>query len=86
MRKSTGTTPADLVMPPFPAPLKHLWAAFLALHQGRTYSMGGPNPLTYESILAWVTLTGTDLSAWDVEVIKTLDMIWLKAMSEDQNG
>lgn len=31
-----------------------------------------------------MSLTGIELSAWELDVVKRLDALWLKAMSEDK--
>ena len=72
-----------LAGPPIPDCASHVWELFLELHKGRTYGMSGPNPLSYGDIAAWCNLTGIALSSWEVGVIKTLDMAWMKAMNED---
>ena len=45
----------------FPDVAAHLWATFLELHDGRTYGMSGPNPISYDIISGWSTITGVDL-------------------------
>jgi hypothetical protein len=45
----------------------------------------GPMPITYQEIIAWVTLTGNDLSPWEVEVIKRLDKIYVKVVSNGRS-
>jgi hypothetical protein len=43
--------------------------------------MSGVNPLTYEQIKAWKELTETPLTAWEVEAIKRLDVVYLGVMN-----
>lgn len=81
-----GHTPEDLIQPPFPERMSHLWHVFLSLHQGRHYSMGEPSPLTFESMAAWCSLTGTRLSPWDVDVVKALDRVWMEVMTGPEDG
>jgi len=71
-----------LAGPPLPDCAAYVWETFLELHKGRTYGMSGPNPLSYGDIVAWCNLTGITLSSWEIGVIKTLDMAWMKAMNE----
>ena len=67
----------------FPDVASHLWATFIELHDGRTYGMSGPNPLSYDIIKSWCELTGVDLSPWEVTIIKSLDNIWITITSEE---
>jgi len=70
----------------FPDVASHLWATFIELHDGRTYGMSGPNPISYDIIKAWCDLSGIDLSYWEVEIIKSLDNLWIKTMNEESDG
>jgi hypothetical protein len=56
---------------------------FTSLHSGRSYSTGGANPLSWADIKAWDDLMQANLTSWEVQMIKHLDMIWLKIMHED---
>src|SRR5210317_886346 len=69
----------------FPDIASHLWTTFLQLHDGRTYGMSGPNPISYDIIKAWCDLTGITLSPWEIETIKSLDNLWIKTIGEE-NG
>lgn len=82
--KAMGRAPDALFGPQMPDVALHVWEAFLDLHKGRTYGMGGPNPLTHEGIVAWCNLTGIALSLWELEVIRELDMLWVRMMNEDK--
>lgn len=76
----------DLVdAPPFPDLATHIWAAFLELHNGRTYGMSGPNPISYDTIYFWCRMTGIELTPWEISVVKDLDNEYIKAMGEE-NG
>lgn len=70
----------------FPDAASHLWATFIQLHDGRTYGMSGPNPISYDIIKAWCDLSGIDLSYWEIEIIKSLDNLWIKTMNEEADG
>jgi hypothetical protein len=70
----------------FPDVAAHIWATFIELHDGRTYGMSGPNPLSYEGIHAWSSLVGLELSPWEIELIKSLDNLWIKTTSEEADG
>lgn len=77
-------TPEGLIGPPLPERVAYLWDAFLDIHAGRSYGMNGPNPLSWSDIAAWNELFSMGLKDWEVRVIKTLDLLWLRVMSEDE--
>ena len=74
---------ADSLMPEAAA---YLWVVFLELHDGRTYGMSGPNPISYGIINDWCQLMCVDLRPWEVTIVKSLDNIWMKTIGEDDNG
>ncbi len=37
----------------------------------------GPNPITYNEIKAWKELTDTPISSREVEVIKSVDVVYM---------
>lgn len=69
----------------FPDIASYVWATFLSLHDGRTYGMSGPNPISYDIIKAWCDLYGVELNPWEIDTIKALDNLWIKTTSEE-NG
>lgn len=72
-------------VPPFPELATHIWSAFLELHNGRTYGMSGPNPISYDTVYFWCQMTGIELTPWELGVVKDLDNEYIKAMGEE-NG
>jgi len=48
--------------------------------------MSGPNPISYDIIDSWCRLSGIDLSYWEIEIIKSLDNLWIKTMNEEADG
>lgn len=65
----------------FPRLLSHVWSAFISLSNSRTSGFSGPNPITYEQVLAWKQITEYPLLAWETEVIIRLDKMYLGAYS-----
>lgn len=41
-----------------------------------------PNPLSYQDIAAWVSLTRNQLRPWEVRAIKALDSAYLEEVSK----
>ena len=79
MEKQTGKRPAELEGPEFPYQLSHLWSAFLSLSSGRSSGFNGPQGLSFSEIKAWSELTATPVTPADVDVIKKLDTVYLRA-------
>ena len=78
VERQTGIRPKRLEGPEFPVLLSHIWSAFVACSKGRTGGFSGANPLSYESIKAWMELTGTPLNPREVELVKELDVIYIR--------
>lgn len=83
---STGRRPDALDGPEKPALAEPVWAHFVAMHNRRENGMAGPQPLSYESILAWCNLYRIRLSFWELEVIEALDATWLRVTRERKDG
>lgn len=75
--KTSAAARAELAGPAFPDAAKFLWDAFLELHDARTYHEHGPNPIGYADIEAWSRLTRQPVRAWEVELLRALDIEWL---------
>ena len=67
----------------FPDAASHLWFTFLQLHKGRTYGMNGPNPISYDLIVNWAKLSGITLEYWEIEIMQSLDNIWMDTTSKE---
>lgn len=83
--KIRGETPDGLVEPEISPDATHIWEIFLDIHRGRTYGMSA-NPLTWTDIHNWCILFGVDLTPWQVDTIKMIDMVWIRVANEDKNG
>ncbi len=57
--------------------MSNVWSAFIALSNSRTMGFSGPNPITYNEIKAWKELTDTPISSREVEVIKSVDVVYM---------
>lgn len=65
--------------------IDYVWAYFLELSSTRPIGYNGPLAITYQEIAAWKDLTETPLSPWEVEVIKRLDKIYMKVVSNGRS-
>jgi len=62
----------------FPTLLSYVWSAFISLNNTRSSGFSGPNPITYEQVLAWKTLTGSEVSPKEVELIMKIDRVYMQ--------
>jgi hypothetical protein len=83
VHEQTGEAPEELELPPFPEVLRNVWSKFLDVHRGRTYGTMGVNPLSYQDLLAWMTVSGEALSGWEIDVVLRLDRLWMKSVNDD---
>ena len=62
--------------------MRPVWLSFIDLSNARGVGMSGPSPITYEQIKAYIDVMQTNLSPREIEVIKKLDMEYLKVLNE----
>jgi hypothetical protein len=67
----------ELEGPQLPEVLAYLWGGFVELSAARSSTDAGPNPVGWLEIEAWARLTRRSLSAWEVDVLRSLDVVWL---------
>jgi len=82
VERQIGQTPVELQGPPFPELMEYVWSAFISLHPARGQGFNGPLPLSFTEIAAWQQLTGSQLSIWEVGVIKKLDSIYMGVIND----
>lgn len=66
-----------------PASMAGYYFSWLALHKRRTYTEAGPNPLTFPEIKAWKELMEENITSYGVEVICSIDELYLKYQMEN---
>lgn len=83
--RQRGTWPADVPQePPFPEGLRYLWRWYQSLSLGRGSSgFGGPNPLSFLEVAAWAQLTGVQIDRWELEIIKSIDVMYLASFADE---
>ncbi|HHT7702741.1 phage tail assembly chaperone [Pasteurella multocida] len=79
--EQTGIKPDELNTPEPPSGLMYLFSYFNELSLSRQYGMA-VNPISYSDILAWSILTKVSLAAWEIEVIKQIDIVYLNSQTE----
>ena len=77
MERRTGTRPPDLDGPDLPPDAEHIWLWFLDLNAARGGGFGGPNPITYEAMQAWIALTGIIVRPSEIQALRAVDEVWL---------
>jgi len=61
-----------------------VWDAFKELSRSRTSNGYGLNSFAYAEILAWKTLTNSDITSKDINVLKMLDNMYLAHSAKSQ--
>ncbi len=74
-REEVAKIEAELRMPAFPQPLAYLWRAYLRLRRRTAGGFSGPEPVSWPALEAFARLF--DLAPWEIELIETLDDIYL---------
>lgn len=67
--------------PEIPFYLTHVWEWFWQIHEGRSYGMSGPNPLTWPDIKAWKDLLNIQIHSLEVGLIKVIDSAYLEYLA-----
>lgn len=62
-----------------------IWGVFGELNVGRGSGFA-PNPIAWADILAWSVLYSIRLDPWELDALRLLDAVWLKAMSEGRKA
>ena len=79
VERQTGRRPKELDGPTFPTLMSYVWSAFINLSNTRSIGFSGPNPISYIEIKAWKDLTESPLTSFEVEAIKCLDTMYMRA-------
>ena len=78
--KDSGIKPRELnIDGEIPELLEYIMMWFSELNNSRSGGMGGPEPITYQEIMAWSYITNRKPEYWEVLLIKRLDIIYINA-------
>lgn len=69
--------------PQVPFAAGHVEEWFWKLSSRRQYGAGGPSPLSYTEISAWMNTTGTEVRDVEIEMIVAMDAEWLNATADE---
>jgi hypothetical protein len=73
---------AELAGPPFPRPLRYLWAIFAEIAEGLDASFGPP-VISWQTLDAWSRLTGVRLEAREAITLVRLGRVRAEALDQD---
>jgi len=82
VHRQTGRMPDQLEPVEIPYYIKYIWEWFCSMSNGRGYAEWGAMPLTYSEIKAWAELTKCEPMAWEVEILKKIDNIFVSKAGE----
>lgn len=83
--EATGEKPAELERLQeleCPYELFHVWVVFQTLCATRSSNGFGPNPLSYQEILAYMQCGGIELDDEEIEILKQIDIIYMDKMND----
>ena len=73
--------PVDIPEILVPDDVHYIWAWFFDLHVTRPSGFGA-GPITYTEIQAWMNLTKNYPTAWEIQILRRLDSIFLSTTYE----
>lgn len=83
--QQTGERPKELDnLVELPAAFYSAWKIFIHLHNARTSSGFGINPIPYSEIEAYCRLMNEELEEWEVSLIREFDSVALAQFSKEQ--
>jgi hypothetical protein len=81
--KQTGRTPKALLeAPTLPSIATGLWSIYQDLSSGREQGFDGPATLSWTTIQSYCAVTGLSFSRFELEIIRRLDNMWVKAVNK----
>jgi hypothetical protein len=80
-RQGDRRAAAELRVDPLPDAIRPVWNAFTELHEARGSSGHAPAAVTWQDIAAWQSVSGIELSRWEVECLRALDGVAMAAFS-----
>ena len=68
---------AELATPPYPAELAYILTAFYRLRRRKGGNGYGFQPVEWPDIDAFLRYSGLDLAPWEIEIVESLDDLFL---------
>lgn len=83
--QQTGEKPKELDnLKELPTACYPAWKAFIQLHNSRSSSGFGINPIPYSEIAAYSAVMKEELDDWEVNLIKEFDSVALAQFAKEQ--
>ena len=82
--RQTGVKPAALnEVVELPKNSQAIWKIFIDLHNARTNTGFGTNPIQYSEIQAYTKLYEIELEYWEIDLLRQLDQVVLTFYQEE---
>lgn len=75
----------ELLRPREAPAARFLWDVYVALSGRRRSGMSGADPIGFDQVLDWQTLTGRRLRGWQVSALFKVDAEWKRIVTEASN-
>lgn len=75
--RRNGPHPMLAGAPAQPKGTEQLWRDFLELHDSRGSTGWGAARITFNDLFAWQKVRGVMLEAWEVDLIRKADNLWM---------
>lgn len=85
IKAQTGFSPPELENVNVSPTVMYLWTYFLQLNNARQNGMS-VNPLSYSEIDSWQRLTATEISPFELSIIKALDNVFISHINSKDDG
>lgn len=85
VERQTGITPEQLSPVEVGDELAYIWKYFISMNRRRTSSGFGPNPISSLELIAWANNHGIPLNPFEVEVLDSIELEFLKAANRKDN-
>jgi hypothetical protein len=84
--RQTGKWYAELDTPDIPFEMWNEWEWFMDLNSRRSAGFSGPDPLSYQEMIAWMRYTGVRPSPLQRRMLVDLDRTFLAVYGEVNDG
>lgn len=81
IERVTGKTHPLLQSKNLPTNITHIWNWFIQLHNSRTSSGFGVNPISYQELWCFFQLEKIEPEPWEIDLIKKFDSIALESFA-----
>lgn len=84
VQRNTGKTPIELQnLVELPESCYDAWSWFIDLHNARTSTGFGVNPITYSDLHSYFQLSCIQPEVWEIKLIRAMDSVVLEQVAKD---